>query len=362
MKKLLAVIAALWLNCAFAQVQDVVPSLPGGVPNAIQTGRDVAAPVTDPLSIMQPIQQFAATMCGNVRNLNFGSLEFICTGSGMLNTVGDMITNFQSDMASFVGELGGDMLSDVVNTLASGLGAEALDEHMQSMRNNLASTPGRIKAQLRTSASMLVRDSVGQLFAGKKGMKLGDAANLATWARIMNPELAVQEITNEVKKGKTLLAAGDALAASTSSADIATRMAEADAGQNLAKTVNGDPLGGNIGKAALLRENVGRAVSTRAAIQSLTEGIADVMSIQASAAMNNEAYAKAQAMQASYTTAQLATLVNLYAQDRADELEEQSGAVEAAMAEVWQEVQVATATGNQMRRAISKTGTDTLNW
>jgi hypothetical protein len=240
MKILFAVLALVSLNCAIAQVQDVVPSLPGGVPDAINTGRDVGAPVTDPLSIMQPIQQFANSMCSNIRNLQFGSLEFVCTGSTMLNNVGDMITNFQSDMSSFVGELGGDMLSEVVNTLASGLGADALNEHMLGMRNDLASTPGRIKAQLRTSASMLVRDSIGQLFAGKKGMKLGDAANLATWARIMNPELAVQEVAKEVKKGKILLAAGDALAASTSSADIAIRMAGADAGQNLAKTVNGN--------------------------------------------------------------------------------------------------------------------------
>jgi hypothetical protein len=118
----------------------------------------------------------------------------------------------------------------------------------------------------------------------------------------------------------------------------------------------------DVGKAELLRQNAARAVSTRSAIQALTEGIADVMSIQASAAMNNEAYAKAQAMQQSYTTAQLATLVNLYAQNRAEELEEESGAVEQAMAEVWSEVQMATATGNQMRRALSKQSTDSLEW
>jgi hypothetical protein len=360
MKRMLMVLLLVVGSGALAQ--DITPSLPGGVPNAITTGRSVTAPTTDPLSIMQPVQQFALNLCGSVRSLNFGSLDFLCTASGMLTDVGNMITNFQSDMASFVSELGGDMLSDLVNTMASGLGANQLDQHLAGMRNDLASAPGRIKGRLRASASMLVRDSIGQLFAGKRGMKLSDATNLATWARIVNPELGAQEIVNEVQKGKALLAAGDALAASTSSAALANKLSQADAGQNLSKKVNGDLLSGDVGKAELLRQNVGRAVSTRSAIQNLTEGIADAMSIQATAAMNNEAYAKAMAMQASYTNAQLATLVNLEAQARADALEEESGAVEEAMAEVWQDVVVSTETVNRMRRSMDKTSNVEINW
>ena len=356
---LLAIIGCLGTT---AWAQDNTPSLPGGVPDAIDTGRVVSQPVTDPLSILQPIQQFATNLCGTIQNLNFGSLEFICTASGIMNDVGNMVTNFQSDMSSFIGELGGDMLSDVVNTLASGLGADAVNEHVASFRNDLASAPGRIKGQLRASAGMLVRDSIGQLFAGKAGMAIGDATNLATWARILNPELGAQEIVKEVRKGKTLLAAGDALASSTSSIAIAEQLANSGAAQELNTKVNGDLLAGNVGKAELLRENVGRAVSTRAAIQSLTEGIADVMSIQASAALNNEAYAKAQAMQASYTTAELATLVNLQAQSRADELEAESGAVEQAMGEVWHEVQLNTETNNQMRNAMGQKNPQDLKW
>jgi hypothetical protein len=112
------------------------------------------------------------------------------------------------------------------------------------------------------------------------------------------------------------------------------------------------------GRAASLEQRVGAAVSSREAIQRMTEGIADVMSTIATANSQVNASIASLAEQNVYTLQELQSLVELESQKELANLEASQRGAEAAMLNAWEEAQGMHAMATSASRGLYGLGND----
>lgn len=321
------------------------------IPNA------TIVPVEPILNVLSPVQQIFDTACGTVSSIGGGvskQLAFLCTARDIVNDTSSVIGSLNTDLSSYANRAAGAVLDGAANAFGDTLGLGQLNSGMQGLRGVLNNTVGQARAALENSLDGLYKQSVRNLFAMDKRRPLSDPRNLGALARMMNPEAVVAAVQLEAQQKATLELQGNAAITLNQARASAARLAENRSATNLNTLVN-TPV---TGRAASLEARVGAAVSSREAIQRMTEGIADVMSVIATANSQVTAHVAALAEQNVYTLQQLQSLVELEAQRELAQLEASQRAAETAMLNAWEDAQVMQGVANSAARGLYGIGND----
>ena len=314
-------------------------------------------PVEPILDVTQPIQQIFETACGAVSNVG-GSvskqLAFLCTARDIVNNGVGAITGLNQDLSSYANRAAGGLLDGAVTAFGETLGLDRVNAGMQNIRRIVGNTTGQARDALAQSLDGLYRQSVRNLFAVDKRRPLSDPRNLGALARMMNPEAAIAAVETESRQKATLELQGNAAITLNQARASAAKLAQNRSATDLNTLVN-TPV---TGLAASLESRVGTAVSSREAIQRMTEGVADVMSVIATSNSQVTAHIAALAEQNVYTLQELQSLVELESQKELANLEASQRAAETAMLNAWENAQVMHAVANSAARGLYGIGND----
>ena len=314
-------------------------------------------PVEPILDVTQPIQQVFETACGAINSAGGAvskQLAFLCTARDIVNDGVNTITGLNQDLSSYANRAAGGLLDGAVTAFGETAGLDTVNAGMRSIRAIVGNTTGQARAALEQSLDGLYRQSVRNLFALDKSRPLSDPRNLGALARMMNPEAAVTAVQIEAQQKGVLELQGNAAITLNQARASAAKLAGNRSATDLNTLVN-TPV---TGLAASLESRVGAAVSSREAIQRMTEGVADVMSVIATANSQVTAHVAALAEQNVYTLQQLQSLVELEAQRELAQLEASQRAAETAMLNAWEDAQVMQGVANSAARGLYGIGND----
>jgi hypothetical protein len=307
------------------------------------------------VNVIAPVQQLLADLCGNLGTVGLDKqLQFICTARDIVDLTITGINTLNQDLSSAINLTAGRFISSTANALGGALGISQADAGLQNLKNILTNATGQARAALSQGLGKLEQRAVQNLFAYDQRRPLSDPVNLGAMARIMNPEGAEAAISIQKAMTNTLFQS----AGSVLTLNQARRSAETLA---INKTATGLNLMVNTpikGTAPTLTRRMGAAVSSREAIQRVGEGIADLMSIMATANSNVNASIAALAEQNVYTLQELQSLVQLQSQKELRELEAAQNAAQIAMSEVWEAGQGVNAVANSAARGLWGLGKD----
>jgi hypothetical protein len=312
-------------------------------------------PVEPIINILSPIQQVFETACGTLSSIGVSKqLAFLCTARDIVNDASNIILSLNTDLSSYADRAVGTLLDSTANALGDTLGLNQLNSSLQGLRGVLNNTVGQARAALERSLDGLYRQSTRNLFAVDKRRPLSDPRNLGALARMMNPEAAVAAVQLEARQKATLELQGNAAITLNQARASAEQLAENRSATDLNTLVN-TPV---TGLAAQLEGRVGAAVSSREAIQRMTEGVADVMSVIATANSQVTAHVTALAQQNVFTLQELHALVELESQRELAQLEASQRAAETAMLNAWENAQVIQGIANSAARGLYGIGND----
>ena len=361
MKRLLFLLFATWLlgpmgSAQFQPSRLDPPDDPfnGRVTIVPSTG---VVPVEPIIDVIQPIQQIFETACGAINGVGGAvsrQLAFLCTARDIVNDGVNTITGLNQDLSSYANRAAGGLLDGAVTAFGETAGLDTVNAGMRSIRAIVGNTTGQARAALEQSLDGLYKQSVRNLFAVDKSRPLSDPRNLGALARMMNPEAAVTAVQIEARQKGVLELQGNAAITLNQARASAAKLAGNRSATDLNALVN-TPV---TGLAASLESRVGAAVSSREAIQRMTEGIADVMSVMATSNSQVTAHIAAMAEQNVYTLQELQSLVELESQKELAQLEASQRAAETAMLNAWENAQVMHAVANSAARGLYGIGND----
>jgi hypothetical protein len=314
-------------------------------------------PVAPIINITQPIQQVFETACAGVNNIGGAvskQLAFLCTARDIVNDGINAISSLNTDLSSYANRAVGGLLDGAAQSFGDALGVKNIDSSLQGLRGVLNNTVGQARAALSQSLDSLYRQSVRNLFAFDKRRPASDPRNLGALARMMNPEAAMAAVQLEAQQKQVLEAQGNAAITLNQARASAAKLIGNRSATNLNTLVN-TPV---TGMAASLESKVGAAVSSREAIQRMTEGVADVMSIMATANSQVTAHVASLAEQNVYTLQELHALVELESRRELAQLEASQRAAETAMLNAWEGAQGMHALANSAARGLYGIGHD----
>jgi hypothetical protein len=307
------------------------------------------------VNVIAPIQQVLAGFCDNLGAVGLDKqLQFICTARDIVDLTITGINTLNQDLSSAINLTAGNFISSTANALGGALGISQLDAGLQKLKTVLNDATGQARAALSQGLGSLERRAVNNLFAYDKRRPLSDPVNLAAMARTMNPEAAEAAIGIQKAMTNTLLQSAGSVLTLNQARKRAETMAVNKSATNLSLMVN-TPIKGT---APTLTRRMGAAVSSREAIQRVGEGIADLMSIMATANSTVNSSISALAEQNVYTLQELQSLVQLQSQKELRELEAAQNAAQIAMSEVWEQSQGMAAIANSASRGLWGLGKD----
>jgi hypothetical protein len=307
--------------------------------------------------VVQPIQQILESFCG--AGSSFGGsvakqLAFLCTARDIANHAVDTVEGLNQDLSSYANRAAGGLLDGVASAFGEVLGLDTVNAGMANLRRIVTNATGQARAALDQTLEGMYRSSVQNLFAFDAKRPASDPRNLGALARVMYPEAAVAAVQNEARQRDLLSLQGNA----TITLNDARKSAQALATNRSATDLNALVNTPVTGMAASLESRVGAAVSSREAIQRMTEGIADVMSVMATANSQVASNIAALAAQNVYTLQELSSLIEIESQRELAQLEAAQRAADAAMLNAWEEAQAMHAIASSASRGFYAIGND----
>ncbi len=314
-------------------------------------------PVEPVVNVIQPIQQILETACAGVTGVGGNTakqLAFLCTARDIVNHAVETIQGLNQDLTNYANRAANGLLDSAATAFGDTLGLNAVNAGMQNIKTIVTNTTGQARAALEKSIDGLFARSVRNLFARDPQRPLSDPKNLGALARMMSPEAASTAIELEQRQQGLLKMQGNASITLNQARARAAELAGNRSATELNALVN-TPI---TGRAASLEQRVGAAVSSREAIQRMTEGIADVMSTIATANSQVNASIASLAEQNVYTLQELQSLVELESQKELANLEASQRGAEAAMLNAWEEAQGMHAMATSASRGLYGLGND----
>ena len=309
------------------------------------------------IDVVQPVQQGLENLCGAASGVGAGvarQLAFLCTARDIVNHSVDTIDGLNQDLSSYANRAAGGLLDGAATAFGDALGLDTVNAGMANLRRIVTNTTGRARAALDQTLESLYRSSVQNLFARDPKRPASDPRNLGVLARMMYPEAAVVAVQNEARQRDLLALQGNATISLNGARKQAQDLATNRSATDLNALVN-TPV---TGLSASLESRVGAAVSSREAIQRMTEGISGVMSVMATANSQVAANIAALASQNVYTLQQLSSLVEIESQKELAQLEAAQRAADAAMLNAWEEAQAMHAIAASASRGFYAIGND----
>jgi hypothetical protein len=290
------------------------------------------------VNVVAPIQEALATLCSNLGAVGLDKqLQFICTAREIVDLTISGINTLNQDLSSAINLTAGNFISNTASSLGG-----------------VNDATGKARAALQKGLGSLESRAVRNLFAYDQRRPLSDPKNLGAMARMMNPDAAEAAISIQKAMTNTLMQSAGSLLTLNQARSRAETLAINKSATNLSLMVS-TPI---TGTAPTLTRRMGAAVSSREAIQRVGEGIADLMSIIATANSTVNSSIAALAEQNVYTLQELQSLVQLQSQKELRELEASQNAAQIAMSEVWEQSQGMNAIANSAARGIWGLGRD----
>jgi hypothetical protein len=214
--------------------------------------------------------------------------EWLCRAGALARQVEETLRAFREDFIGFGRDLLDGWLEDALSAVAQGVGLSELEDVFGALDVALAAGPvalreavSRALADLRRS-NHAARQDVGTLIVGLRSGEVRDDGHLYDLAVQANPNAAAAEGILNARQDRLVETRAEAAAVHEMNTRLAEQVATETAMQDAVAQVLAPSIGGmGGGDAARLDDAARTAVSSRAAIQVLTEGLADLMRHQA---------------------------------------------------------------------------------
>lgn len=245
------------------------------------------------------------------------NVDWICYVGRLPLDAHDLLDGLHNELAEFGKELLEDWLADALSTVGNRVDASEIETALDHVRDAMREGPRELRAA--------VRDAVEQMFVSNMNAPRAADFSPAWWgeeARRQNPNIAMSEMHAEKRRLRAAEARTEAAMAHEASLELAEQVGDAQGTQEAVMEVLRPevPGGPNPGTAAQLEDRARTATSTRAAIQALSEGIADLMRQDAVFSGAMIEHLRVLSQQQVYTTWQLQLAVNSLTEQLEDEV------------------------------------------
>ena len=233
---------------------------------------------TQPLvNTLQPIQQVLADLCGlgsSLGGIGAGEtkpLQFLCTARDITNHSLETIQNLNGDLSNYTNRAANALANRVVGAFGEHSNLNGVNTFFNDLNATLHSSVGQARRTLNESIDAMAKQSAQNLFALNPQRALTDPENLGKLPRLVNSDAALEAIKNERRKAEILKLEGSSAIALQQASQGAAKLANNESAMQLNQLVN-TPV---TGLAASLNARVGAAVSSREAMQRMTEEIGE---------------------------------------------------------------------------------------
>lgn len=214
--------------------------------------------------------------------------EWICRAGDLANEIDETLRAFHEDFVAFGRDLFDDWIEDALATIAERTGLAELNAVFDSLDVALTEGPVAFREAIREAvvglrlSNRTAREDPVELIARLREGELYDYGVLYDIAVQTNPNVVAAEGILNARQDQLLETRAEAAAVHELNTQLAEQVATSTTMQDAVVQVLEPSIGGlGGGDAAQLVDAARTAVSSRAAIQVLTEGIADLMRQQA---------------------------------------------------------------------------------
>ncbi len=255
--------------------------------------------------------------------------EWICYASELAGNVQELIAGFHEEMSVF----GQDLFSSWLNDSLATIGTNVSTGQVTSVLSNLNSALQEGPAAFREA----IREAVGDLRRASYRAPRSPRNSPDWWyeeAVRSNPNLAAGHGMLNARQDQLIETRGEASAVHDLNVRLAGEVASSTAMQDgMAKVLRPSIGGVGGGDAAKLEDAARTAVSSRAAIQSMTEGMANLMRHQAVFSGSISESLRVMAQQQTMTTWELQLAVNTLTQQLEMDIARERAALQAEINE-----------------------------
>ena len=267
--------------------------------------------------------------------------EWICKAGDLANQVDDLITNFHEEFVDFGRELFDGWIEDALASIAENTGLDELNGYFDQLDTALTEGPrafreavSKVIGDLRLS-NRLKRQDPQVLIERLKdpNRELRNYSDLYDIAVQTNPNAVAADGMLNSRQDQLLETRAEAAAVHDLNTKLAEQVADATKMQDAAAQVLAPSVGGvGGGDAARLEDAARTAVSSRAAIQTLTEGMANLMRQQATFSGDISENLRVLTQQQVMTTWELQLAINTLTEQMNADVAKEKAELEAQLA------------------------------
>lgn len=287
--------------------------------------------------------------------------EWICKAGDLANQVGELITGFHEDFVGFGRDLFDAWIEDALASIAENTGLAELNGYFGQLDAALADGPrafreavSKVIGELRLS-NRLNRQNPQALIERLKDpdRELRNYSDLYDIAVQTNPNAVAADGMLNSRQDQLLETRAEASAVHDLNTKLAQQVADATKMRDAAAQVLAPSVGGaGGGDAAQLADAARTAVSSRAAIQVLTEGLANLMRQQATFSSDISENLRVLTQQQVMTTWELQLAINTLTEQMDAEVAKEKAELEAQLA---REYDVGTELAESLRNTAAGT-------
>ncbi len=311
----------------------------------------------------QDLQTILATGC-TIGSYVGDNWKWICRLTSIYNTVQYWVTNAEKEGTSFLQNLGGDLLKNGLQYLGSKVDTSEISNILNQVDKTISSAPYMFENEISRLATEALKNGIDAII-GQTNPFPTNSVLAHQWDLVrVNPIVTNQQLHDKLTQSQNFEAAAQAVGAVKQSKDGFAKLAGDDTAEKLQLDMSIDE-GPLKGVAPKLIEDSNTAVSTRSAVQTMTRGIASMISENAATNANVVGAIKAQVQQQALTTQEL----GIIASDVVAKSQEEAGSFDLALTEMTghaedkgNEIQVQTQTLGELILKTKDTSAMSPNW
>lgn len=263
-----------------------------------------------------------------------GLCDWVDFAMSLSDQLTDLFETFNQEITAMGEDLFGDAtawLKDTLSDLTQGIpGPEGFEQAFGNLEEAIKNGPSQFREEVQRGIRNLTEQQLTTLYQAPNDSSDG---HYNQFVKTFPVAAAAEVVTARQKERSSLLKAESAAAAETSFKTGAV-VQQNTAAQDTAQTILGQG-----GDADTLENDVNTSVSTRAAVQALTEGLADTMRHDASFQANLSSVIKALNQQQVMTNWQLQLLVKSLTEQSEQDLAAAQAQLQGQVTEVFQQAE-----------------------
>jgi hypothetical protein len=299
-------------------------------------------------------------------------LEWICYAAQLPTNVLSLVQELHTDLAAFSEELLNSWLQDALATIGQRVGSERLTRAFAEVRDAISQGPVQLRAAIGEIARQLRLENASSPRAPEHSPDWwGEQATR------VNPNLAAANEVGAERKTQVAITRAETAAVHEANLALAQEAQDAAATQDAVLEVLRPPppgltcdVGMACGTAARLEDRARKAVSSRAALVVLTEGIADLMRQDAVFSGAIIEHLRVLSQQQVMTTWQLHLAVNTLTEQLAAEVAKDQAALQRRVSRAYETgrrlgttfAQLAEHTGDILEPDLSALSWESVGW